>query len=84
MDEGILLDPTATLSDQLLHAVLSLLHHEIADQGRHSPHYFTLFHTYASLGLAAKAQLLKVITTIIHVTTFSRKLRIVSTIFLIS
>lgn len=57
---AILLDPTATLSDHILHAVLFLLHREIADHGRHLPHYFTLFHTYASLGLAAKAQLLKV------------------------
>ncbi|XP_033356836.1 probable ubiquitin carboxyl-terminal hydrolase FAF-X isoform X1 [Bombus vosnesenskii] len=55
----ILLDPTATLSDHLLHAVLSLLHREISDHGRHLPHYFSLFHTYASLGLAEKAQLLK-------------------------
>ncbi|XP_076659536.1 ubiquitin carboxyl-terminal hydrolase-like faf [Halictus rubicundus] len=55
----ILLDPTATLSDHLLHAVLSLLHREISDHGRHLPHYFSLFYTYASLGLAEKAQLLK-------------------------
>lgn len=57
---AILLDPTATLSDHLLHAVLSLLHREISDHGRHLPHYFSLFYTYASLGLAEKAQLLKV------------------------
>lgn len=57
---AILLDPTATLSDHLLHAVLSLLHREISDHGRHLPHYFSLFHTYASLGIAEKAQLLKV------------------------
>ncbi|XP_024944100.1 probable ubiquitin carboxyl-terminal hydrolase FAF-X isoform X6 [Cephus cinctus] len=55
----ILLDPTATLSDHLLHAVLSLLHREVSDHGRHLPHYFSLFHMYASLGLAEKAQLLK-------------------------
>lgn len=57
---AILLDPVATLSDHLLHAVLSLLHREISDHGRHLPHYFSLFHAYASLGLAEKAQLLKV------------------------
>ncbi|XP_012278998.1 probable ubiquitin carboxyl-terminal hydrolase FAF-X [Orussus abietinus] len=56
---SILLDPAATLSDHLLHAVLSLLHREISDHGRHLPHYFSLFHTYASLGFAEKAQLLK-------------------------
>ncbi|XP_012528213.1 probable ubiquitin carboxyl-terminal hydrolase FAF-X isoform X2 [Monomorium pharaonis] len=52
-------NPVATLSDHLLHAVLSLLHREISDHGRHLPHYFSLFHAYASLGLAEKAQLLK-------------------------
>lgn len=57
---AILLDPVATLSDHLLHAVLSLLHREISDHGRHLPNYFSLFHAYASLGLAEKAQLLKV------------------------
>ncbi|CAG5097169.1 Similar to Usp9x: Probable ubiquitin carboxyl-terminal hydrolase FAF-X (Mus musculus) [Cotesia congregata] len=56
---SILLDPTATLSDHLLHAVLSLLHREISDHGRHLPHYFSLFHSYANLGLDEKAQLLK-------------------------
>ncbi|XP_066599991.1 ubiquitin carboxyl-terminal hydrolase 9X [Prorops nasuta] len=56
---SILLDPTATLSDHLLHAVLLLLDREVADHGRHLPHYFSLFHTYASVGLVAKAQLLK-------------------------
>lgn len=57
---AILLDPNATLSDHLLHAVLNLLHREIADHGRHLPHYFLFFHTYANLGQAEKAQLLKV------------------------
>ncbi|XP_011304639.1 probable ubiquitin carboxyl-terminal hydrolase FAF-X [Fopius arisanus] len=56
---SILLDPTATLSDHLLHAVLSLLHREISDHGRHLPHYFSLFHSYATLGLPEKQQLLK-------------------------
>ncbi|XP_063973678.1 probable ubiquitin carboxyl-terminal hydrolase FAF-X isoform X2 [Diachasmimorpha longicaudata] len=56
---SILLDPTATLSDHLLHAVLSLLHREISDHGKHLPHYFSLFHSYATLGLPEKQQLLK-------------------------
>nr|CAD7589819.1 unnamed protein product [Timema genevievae] len=55
----ILLDPHATLSDHLLHAVLLLLHKEVADHGRHLPHFFTLFHMYASLGISEKTQLLK-------------------------
>ncbi|XP_001604458.2 probable ubiquitin carboxyl-terminal hydrolase FAF-X isoform X1 [Nasonia vitripennis] len=55
----MLLDPTATLSDHLLHAVLMLLHREISDNGRHLPHYFALFLTYASIGLPQRLQLLK-------------------------
>jgi hypothetical protein len=57
---AILLDPHATLSDHLLHAVLLLLHKEVSDHGRHLPHYFSLFHMYASLGVPEKTQLLKV------------------------
>ncbi|XP_043475108.1 probable ubiquitin carboxyl-terminal hydrolase FAF-X isoform X1 [Leptopilina heterotoma] len=56
---SILYDPNATLSDHLLHSVLSLLHREISDHGRHLPHYFSFFHIYATLGLEEKAQLLK-------------------------
>ncbi|XP_023706840.1 probable ubiquitin carboxyl-terminal hydrolase FAF-X isoform X1 [Cryptotermes secundus] len=55
----ILLDPHATLSDHLLHAVLLLLHKEVSDHGRHLPHYFSLFHMYASLGVPERTQLLK-------------------------
>ncbi|KAL1140578.1 hypothetical protein AAG570_000508 [Ranatra chinensis] len=55
----ILLDPKATLSDHLLLAVLSMLHKEVSEHGRQLPHYFTLFHMYASLGIEEKAQLLK-------------------------
>lgn len=57
---AILLDPHATLSDHLLHAVLLLLHKEVSDHGRHLPHYFSLFHMYASLGVPERTQLLKV------------------------
>ncbi|KAJ9591427.1 hypothetical protein L9F63_002033, partial [Diploptera punctata] len=56
---SILLDPHATLSDHLLHAVLLLLHKEVSDHGRHLPHYFSLFHMYASLGVPERTQLLK-------------------------
>ncbi|XP_075236606.1 ubiquitin carboxyl-terminal hydrolase-like faf isoform X2 [Lycorma delicatula] len=55
----ILLDPKATMSDHLLMAVLSLVHKEVSENGRHLPHYFTLFHMYASLGIQEKTQLLK-------------------------
>ncbi|XP_014223439.1 probable ubiquitin carboxyl-terminal hydrolase FAF-X isoform X1 [Trichogramma pretiosum] len=56
---SVLVDPTATLSDHLLHAVLMLLHREVADHGRHLPHYFTLFLTHAANGIPQKLQLLK-------------------------
>lgn len=59
---SILLDPNATLSDHLLYAVLQLLNKEVSDHGRHLTHYFTLFHTYASLGQPERHQLLKVIS----------------------
>ncbi|XP_046668911.1 probable ubiquitin carboxyl-terminal hydrolase FAF-X isoform X3 [Homalodisca vitripennis] len=55
----ILLDRKATMSDHLLMAVLSLLHKEVSEHGRHLPHYFTLFHTYACLGISERTQLLK-------------------------
>ncbi|XP_046391897.1 probable ubiquitin carboxyl-terminal hydrolase FAF-X isoform X3 [Ischnura elegans] len=55
----ILGDPNATLSDHILHAVLSLLHKEVSDHARHLPYYFSLFSTYANLGISEKAQLLK-------------------------
>jgi ubiquitin carboxyl-terminal hydrolase 9/24 len=57
---AVLLDPHATLSDHLLHAVLLLLQKEVSDHGRHLPHYFSLFHMYASLGVPERTQLLKV------------------------
>ncbi|XP_071440611.1 ubiquitin carboxyl-terminal hydrolase 9X isoform X2 [Hetaerina americana] len=56
---SILVDPNATLSDHILHAVLSLLHKEVSDHARHLPHYFSLFFMYASLGIQERAQLLK-------------------------
>ncbi|XP_047353087.1 probable ubiquitin carboxyl-terminal hydrolase FAF-X isoform X1 [Vespa velutina] len=55
---NILSEPTVKLSDHLMHAVLSLLQREISDHGRHLPHYFSLFHMYANLGLQEKLQLL--------------------------
>ncbi|XP_059479532.1 probable ubiquitin carboxyl-terminal hydrolase FAF-X isoform X3 [Neocloeon triangulifer] len=54
-----LVDPNASLSDHLLHAVLLLLHREVADHGRQLPHYFSLFHNYAMQGLVERSQLLK-------------------------
>lgn len=53
-------DPTATLSDHLLHALLVLLDKEVSEHGRYVVHFFSLFLSYASLGLPERAQLLKV------------------------
>ncbi|XP_030747882.1 probable ubiquitin carboxyl-terminal hydrolase FAF-X isoform X2 [Sitophilus oryzae] len=52
-------DPTATLSDHIIWALLSLLHKEVSEHGRHLPNYCTVFHMYASQGIQEKAQLLK-------------------------
>lgn len=53
------LEPDATLSDYLLHAVLSLLHKEVSEHGRHLPNYCTLFYMYAGQGIQERAQLLR-------------------------
>ncbi len=49
---SLLSDPTATLSDHLLVAVLSLLKREVSEHGRHLAQYFHLFLMYANLGVA--------------------------------
>ncbi len=51
--------PVRTLSDHLLQTVLALLWMEVSEHGRHLQQYFSLFVTYASLGVAEKAQLLR-------------------------
>ena len=43
-------DPSTTLSDHLLLAVLQLLKKEVSEHGRHLQQYFHLFLMYASLG----------------------------------
>lgn len=43
-------DPSATLSDHLLLAVLQLLRKEVSDHGRHLQQYFHLFLMYSNLG----------------------------------
>lgn len=48
------------LSEQVLLAVLTLLVCEAADYGKHLPHFFNLFVTYALLGVHERHQLLKV------------------------
>ena len=45
-------DPSATLSDHLLAAVLNLLKKEVSEHGRHLTQYFHLFLMYANLGIA--------------------------------
>lgn len=47
-------DPTATLSDHILLALLGLLQREVSEHGRHLPHYCNVFHMYASQGMFYK------------------------------
>lgn len=54
----VLYKPNMTLSDHLLHAVLHLLDKEVSEHGRNLTHYFSLFQTYASLGVQERTQLL--------------------------
>lgn len=48
------------LCEQILISVLKLLKCEVADHGKHLPHYFSLFSMYVGLGIQEKQQLLKV------------------------
>lgn len=50
----------SNLCEQILVSVLRLLKCEVADHGKHLPHYFSLFSMYVGLGLQEKQQLLKV------------------------
>ncbi|XP_074025512.1 ubiquitin carboxyl-terminal hydrolase 9X isoform X2 [Leptinotarsa decemlineata] len=52
-------DMTASLSDHILWALLSLLQREVSEHGRHLPHYCTVFHMYANQGIQERAQLLR-------------------------
>ncbi|XP_023293279.2 probable ubiquitin carboxyl-terminal hydrolase FAF isoform X1 [Lucilia cuprina] len=47
------------LCEQILISVLKLLKCEVADHGKHLPHYFSLFSMYVGLGIQEKQQLLK-------------------------
>lgn len=47
------------LAEQILLAVLQLLRTDVADHGKHLPHYFQLFNMYASAGPAQRTQLLQ-------------------------
>lgn len=51
----------SNLCEQVLIAVLNLLKSEVVENGKHLPHYFSLFSMYAGLGTQEKHQLLKVI-----------------------
>lgn len=42
-------DPSASLSDHLLVAALSLLKKDISEHGRHLQQYFHLFHLYLNM-----------------------------------
>ncbi|XP_055852640.1 probable ubiquitin carboxyl-terminal hydrolase FAF isoform X2 [Episyrphus balteatus] len=48
-----------SLCEQILISVLKLLKCEVADHGKHLPHYFSLFNMYAGLGNKEKLHLLK-------------------------
>lgn len=50
----------SNLCEQVLLAALSLLKCEAAEHGKHLPHFFSMFITYANLGIQEKHQLLKV------------------------
>ncbi|VVC40180.1 Hypothetical protein CINCED_3A020619 [Cinara cedri] len=55
-----LLDTTASLSDHLIIAVLSLLQKEVGEHtNRHLPHYFSFFLIYSNLGMPEKQQLIR-------------------------
>lgn len=49
-------DPSASLSDHMLVALLSLLQREVSEHGRHLPHYCSVFHMYASQGKQIKSR----------------------------
>ncbi|XP_055695090.1 probable ubiquitin carboxyl-terminal hydrolase FAF isoform X2 [Lutzomyia longipalpis] len=49
----------SNLCEQVLINVLALLKGDVAEHGKHLPHYFSLFCMYAGLGLQEKHQLLK-------------------------
>ncbi|XP_055902389.1 probable ubiquitin carboxyl-terminal hydrolase FAF isoform X2 [Eupeodes corollae] len=49
----------SNLCEQILMSVLRLLKCEVADHGKHLPHYFSLFNMYAGLGKKEKLHLLK-------------------------
>lgn len=48
------------LCEQILIRVLTLLKSEVAENGKHLPHYFSIFYMFAGLGVQDKHQLLKV------------------------
>jgi len=46
------LDPSSTVSDHILTAVLALLKKEVSEHGRHIAQYFHLFLSYSNLGIS--------------------------------
>jgi len=45
------LDPSLSVSDHILTAVLALLKKEVSEHGRHIAQYFHLFLSYSNLGI---------------------------------
>lgn len=56
------LDPTATLSDHLLVAALSLLKKDISEHGRHLQQYFHLFLMYLNINANSQETNLKIVS----------------------
>lgn len=52
----------SNLCEQVLLATLHLLISDVQDYGKHLPHFFSLFLTYAGLGVQERHQLLKVMS----------------------
>lgn len=54
------MESAASLSEAVVHAVLSLLKKDVAEHGRHLPQYFSFFLMYAAGGVRERTHLLKV------------------------
>ena len=53
------LDPSFTVSDHILTAVLALIKKEVSEHGRHIAQYFHLFLSYSNLGIPEVSRALK-------------------------
>lgn len=72
----------SNLCEQILMSVLRLLKCEVADHGKHLPHYFSLFNMYAGLGKKEKLHLLKVSIANLTIFTLNCGIYIVIIVFI--